>query len=327
MKKRVKIGILGCANIAKRSVVPAILDLKNHFELIGIASRNLRTAESFAVVFGIEAFDGYESLLDFPDLDAVYIPLPNSLHAEWIEKALQRNIHVLVEKSMACEYKDVINLNNIAKTKGLVLLENFQFRFHSQLSVLQKLLADGLIGELRSVRSFFGFPGLPSINDIRYKKELGGGALLDAGAYPLKIAQILLGYDIGVSSANLSMLPDKEVDIWGGAYVKQKNGELFASLAFGFDHFYQCNVELWGSKGKLTANRVFTAPPGYKPVLEIETANEKKVIELSADNHFNNMLIHFYELIQNIRDRENEYKQNINQARLINEVKQKSNEK
>ena len=324
--KIINIGILGCANIAKRSIIPAILELKNHYNLIGIASRDLKTAESVAANFGIQPFGAYQSLLDYSELDAVYIPLPNSLHAKWIEKALNKNIHVLVEKSMACEYQEVINLNNLAKTKGLVLVENFQFRFHSQLEALKKMMSDGVIGELRSLRSSFGFPGLPSQDDIRYKKELGGGALLDTGAYPLKIAQILLGADIEVSSATLNTLPDKDVDIWGGAYIKQKNGELFAEIAFGFNHFYQCNVELWGSKGKLYTNRIFTAPSGYEPIFEIETANGKKEIKLPTDNHFNNMLIHFYELIENKKDRENEYLQNINQARLINEIKQKSNE-
>ena len=324
--KIINIGILGCANIAKRSIIPAILELKNHYNLIGIASRDLKTAESVAANFGIQPFGAYQSLLDYSELDAVYIPLPNSLHAKWIEKALKKNIHVLVEKSMACEYQEVINLNNLAKTKGLVLVENFQFRFHSQLEALKKMMSDGVIGELRSLRSSFGFPGLPSQDDIRYKKELGGGALLDTGAYPLKIAQILLGADIEVSSATLNTLPDKDVDIWGGAYIKQKNGELFAEIAFGFNHFYQCNVELWGSKGKLYTNRIFTAPSGYEPIFEIETANGKEEIKLPTDNHFNNMLIHFYELIENKKDRENEYLQNINQARLINEIKQKSNE-
>ena len=325
--KIINIGILGCANIAKRSIIPAILELKNHFNLVGIASRNLETAESCAKSFEIQAFEGYQSLLDYPNLDAIYIPLPNSLHAEWIEKALQKNIHVLVEKSMACEYQEVINLNNLAKTKGLVLVENFQFRFHSQLETLKKMLSDGVIGELRSIRTMFGFPKLPSQDDIRYKKELGGGALLDAGAYPLKMAQILLGYDIEVTSANLNSLPDKEVDIWGGAYIKQKNGTLFADIAFGFDNFYQCSVELWGSKGKLFTNRIFTAPAKYEPVFTIETDKGKEEIKLPADNHFNNMLRHFYKLIINQKDRNDEYIQNINQARLINEIKQKSNER
>ena len=158
----INIGVLGCANIAKRSVIPTILGLQNHYKLVGVASRKLETAKLCAKDFETQAFESYQSLLDYPDLDAIYIPLPNSLHAEWIEKALQKNIHVLVEKSMACEYQEVIKLNELAEAKGLVLVENFQFRFHSQLNKLKNLLTAGTIGELRSIRSTFGFPGLPT---------------------------------------------------------------------------------------------------------------------------------------------------------------------
>lgn len=320
----INIGILGTANIAKRSLIPAILDLKEKYNLIAVASRDLDRARQCADSFNTKALGDYQSLIDYPNLDAVYIPLPNSLHAEWIEKAIRKGIHVLVEKSMACEYSEVLKLNEMAESRQIVLVENFQFRFHSQLAELKQLLNKGLIGELRCLRSAFGFPGLPTETDIRYQKSLGGGALLDTGAYPLKIAQILLGYDIDVVAANLNSLPGKEVDIWGGAYVKQRNGELFGELAFGFNHFYQCNVELWGSKGKLYTNRIFTAAPGYEPVFELETAQGKELIKLPSDNHFNNMLIHFHELVHNKKDRKSEYIQNVNQARLIDEIKQKS---
>lgn len=325
--KKINIGILGFANIAKRSMIPAILNLKDYYNLVGVASRDIANAKTCANSFNIQPFNGYQSILDSAGLDAVYIPLPNSLHAEWIEKALDKGIHVLVEKSMACSYEEVFHLNQLAENKGLALVENFQFRFHSQLEKIKEILADGVIGDLRCFRSSFGFPGLPTDTDIRYQKSLGGGALLDTGAYPLKIAQVFLGLDIEVTSANLNYLPHKEVDMWGGAYVKQKNGNLFGELAFGFNNYYQCNVELWGSEGKIYTNRIFTAPTGFQPVIELETAKGKELITLSSDNHFENMLLHFYRLISNEADKKEEYKQNINQARLLKEIKQKANGK
>lgn len=324
MKDIINIGVLGCANIANRSVIPAIVELYGHFRLEGIASRTYIKAAECAERFQSKAYDGYQSLLDTPGLQAVYIPLPNALHAEWIEKALYNGLHVLVEKSLACAYDDVIRLNELARQKGLALVENFQFRFHNQLAYIKELVDTGSIGELRCMRSSFGFPGLPDENDIRYQKELGGGALLDTGAYPLKIAQIFLGPDIEVKAANLNYLPDKEVDIWGGVYVKQKYGDLFGELAFGFNHHYQCNVELWGTKGKLYTNRIFTANLNYEPVIELETSTGSQTIKLPSDHHFKNMLLHFYKLITQQADLENEYSQNVNQARLINELKLKS---
>lgn len=325
---RINIGVLGCANIAKRSIIPAIIELNDIFYLQGIASRTLQKSEIFASEFQTKAFEGYQNILNLNGLDAIYVPLPNSMHYEWVEKALHKGLHVLVEKSLAPEFEEVKYLNGLAASKGLVLIENFQFRFHPQLHFILDVINKGKIGELRCMRSSFGFPGLPDPNDIRYQKALGGGALLDAGAYPLKIAQILLGPDIEVKAATLTTPPIKEVDISGGAYVKQKTGTVFGELAFGFDNFYQCNIELWGSKGKIFTNRIFTANKSHEPVIEIETADGKDVVTMPASNHFTNMLRHFHHLIcsQNPGDINKEYVQNINQARLIDEVKQKANE-
>ena len=322
-EKALNIGILGCATIAERSVIPAILELNDLYTLEGIASRDLNKAKEFAEKFESRAYLSYEAIVEDINIDAVYIPLPNSLHAEWIEKALQLGKHVLVEKSLACTYNEVKYLNNLAKDKGLTLIENFQFRFHSQLEYILNLIEQGTIGDIRCIRSSFGFPGLPSENDIRYQADLGGGALFDAGAYPVKISQIFMGYDIEVKASNLNFLPEKNVDIWGGAYLKQRNGNLFAEIAFGFQHFYQCNIEIWGSKGKLSTNRIFTATPQIKPVVELETQSGKQIITLNEDKHFNNMLTHFHAVVNNSSDREDEYVQNINQSRLIHEIIQK----
>ncbi len=100
----------------------------------------------------------------------------------------------------------------------------------------------------------------------------------------------------------------------------------FSSLAFGFDNHYQCGVEIWGSKGKLTTNRLFTAPKNFKPIFELETSNGKQVIELPEDNHFRNMLLHFKKCVENSDLRIAENKQNLNQSRILEEIKILSNE-
>lgn len=324
MTRKINIGVLGCANIAERFMIPAIISLNQHFNLIGIASRNLEKAAQFAEKANAKPYNSYEELIDDPLVDAVYIPLPNALHAQWIEIALGLGLHVLVEKSMACSYEEVRELNKIAKARSLVLLENFQFRFHTQLAFIKKILHEGTIGELRCMRSSFGFPPFPNENNIRYQKELGGGALLDVGAYPIKLSQIFLGENIDVKEANLYFDENKGVDIWGGAYLKQRDGVLFSEIAFGFDNFYQCNLELWGSKGKIYTNRIFTASPEHEPIIELETMAGKEMIKLPVDYHFKNMLMHFYDLIISKKGIKNEYLQNVNQARLIEELKKQS---
>jgi predicted dehydrogenase len=318
--KKLKIGIIGCAQIAERSVIPAMQALPEFFEVLGVASRSETTVRPYAEKLGVPAVVSYEALFKIPDLHAVYIPLPNGLHAEWIEKALNRGIHVLVEKSLACCYEDVVKLNDLAADKGLALVENFQFRCHPQLQAITDVIESGRLGELRCVRSSFGFPPFADTDNIRYDRALGGGALLDAGAYTLKVSQILLGKDLTVAAANLESGEGDEVDIWGGAYLKQKNGPLFSEVAFGFDQQYQCSLELWGSKGRLTTNRLFTAPPGYSAELVIECGMEREVVSIDPANHFENMLRLFHAIIHQPDLRQDEYVQNVNQSRLIEEV-------
>ena len=155
MSRKLNIGVLGCANIAKKSIIPAIKNLSDHFNLVGIASRSPNKADEFCDLFDTQAYYRYTDLLENPSLDAIYIPLPNSLHKEWIEKSIQQGLHVLVEKSMACNLKDVVHLNQLAEKSNLLLMENFQFRFHPQLNAIKKILNDGEIGSLRSIKSTF----------------------------------------------------------------------------------------------------------------------------------------------------------------------------
>lgn len=314
----VKIGVLGTANIATRSVIP-LLQSMEQYDLIAVASRSIEKVKKES---SYEMVLGYDTLLDQDDLDAVYIPLPNSLHYEWIKKALDKNIHVLVEKSLACNLEQVEELNKIAKEKKLALVENFQFRFHSQLEFILEVIKDGTLGDLRIVRSSFCFPPFKDEDNIRYKEELGGGALLDAGAYPIKLSQIILGEELEIDSSVLNYVDDFEVDIWGGATLKQKEGKLFSQIAFGFDNYYQCNLELVGSEGKLYTNRIFTAGKNVRPKISIETNTQGlQTIELESDDHFKKMLLYFSDLVKGNKPKEREYFSNINQSRLLQGVK------
>ncbi len=321
MANKIKIGVIGAANIAIRSVIPSIASLPDYYQLVGIASRSSDNHNFFLEQYNCIIYDDYENLLNDDSIDAVYIPLPNGLHAEWIEKSLKSGKHVLVEKSLGCTLNEVVYLNCLAKDLKLVLFENFQFRFHPQTKLLIDLLNNEEIGEIRCLRASFGFPPFSNPNNIRYNKKLGGGALLDAGAYTTKISQIILGYDLQVSASSLCKFSNSEVEICGGAYLQDLNTGVFAELAFGFDNYYQCGVEIWGSKGKLITNRLFTAPSDLKPEIIIENNFGKKVINVDASNHFNLMLMHFHNLVQNKINLDIEYLQNIDQARLLFEIK------
>ncbi|MBC7850508.1 MAG: Gfo/Idh/MocA family oxidoreductase [Chitinophagaceae bacterium] len=293
--RRIRIGVMGGASIAERMVVPAIKMLPEHFELIAIASRSSDKAEAFASAFETTAITGYGNLIDRADIDAIYMPLPTGLHEEWVGKCLTGGKHVLVEKSFAPNFEVAKRLIEQAKSSGLVLMENFMFRHHIQHQFTWNALKEGSLGDLRLFRSQFGFPPLDKSN-FRYNIEAGGGSLLDAGAYTIKAAQWFLGSSLNLTSATLYIDPVSGVDIHGNASFVNNNG-LVAQLSFGFDNYYQCNYEFWGSKGTLFANRAFTPKPIEEPTMLFQKGNKSETIKLEADNHFRNLLAAFHEKI------------------------------
>jgi dTDP-3,4-didehydro-2,6-dideoxy-alpha-D-glucose 3-reductase len=318
LMNKIRVGILGCADIAKRLMAPSI-KAHPYFELSFFAGREMSKTSLIANQFSCGALPSYQDIINREDIDLVYIPLPNSLHKEWVIKSLLSGKHVLCEKSLGCSYREVEEMVNVARGNKKLLIENFQFRFHSQHQFIKKMLSDGEFGETRCFRSSFGFPPFPDPTNIRYQKPLGGGALLDAGAYTVKATQFILGFDFEVKAANLYISHKRNVDIYGGIYMQNKQGQ-FAELSFGFDNYYQCNYEIWGSKGKLTATRAFTAGPGVKPMVIIEKQGNREEITLPEDNHFKNMLTYLAECIHS-NDQEKENLQNLQQALNLEQVK------
>lgn len=320
----IRIGVLGCANIASRYVVPAILNLPNLFELTAVASRNYKKAKKFTEGLEVTIFDSYDKLISSSCVDAVYIPLPNALHYKWIRSALKNKKHVLVEKSLACSLNEVIELTELANEGKLALVENFQFRFHSQLSEIKEIVRSGVIGNVRNIRSSFGFPPFEDSNNIRYSSDLGGGALLDAGAYPIKLAQELLGDKVSVDSAVLNY-NGYDVDIWGAAQLSCKEKGIPVQASFGFDNFYQCSLEIWGSKGMITAERIFTSPPGVEANIVIKNQDGTSIRCLPAESHFENMLTYFHSIIDNDEIIKLENKKNVIQSQLLCNIRDIAN--
>ncbi len=324
MCKQIRIGIIGCANIAKKYLIPAFQALSDSFFVVGVASRSVSRANEFKKLFNVAVFDSYDELIAHREIDAVYIPLPNGLHYQYVKEAIKNGKHVLVEKSIACTSLEVITLNRMAQENNLVLLENFQFRFHRQLKEIQQIISGGKIGDIRTIRSSFGFPPFEDKSNIRYQKKLGGGALLDAGAYPIKISTVLMGSKVDISSAKLFIDEDLDIDLWGAATIESIESVVCSQIAFGFDNYYQCSLEVWGATGKISAPRVFTAPPGFTAKILIEKQGAIRTIEVPPDNHFINMLEHFHSLITTEKSKTAEYEQNVLQSKLIEQVKEKA---
>lgn len=265
--KNLKIGILGPSEIAFRKFLPALktnvffeyagvaiasenerIQIYNDKEDIsGIIEKSHRKAEIIKNKFGGKIFYSYEEMISSNSIEAIYIPLPPALHYFWAKKALEYGKHVLLEKPFTTNLVDTMNLIKIADKKRLALHENYAFCYHEQMNKIQKIIECKEVGEIRGIRTAFGFP-YKGFNDFRYKKELGGGALLDCGGYPIKLSTLILGKTAKIKVAKLNGIKDHNVDIFGSATLENDEG-ITAQVSFGMDNAYKCELEVWGSQG------------------------------------------------------------------------------
>ncbi len=330
----IRIGILCPSNIAYRRFLPA---LKKHggFTYVGVACANSaewfgghaapevlaaerKKAESFRELSGGEVFEGYRALLERADVDAVYLPLPPALHYTWAKEALERGKHVFVEKPSTTRAADTQALVDLARARGLALHENYMFIYHRQIGEIRRIIASGELGEVRLIRASFGFP-FRGAGDFRYDRAMGGGALLDCGGYPIRLARLLLGDSARLVDGRLTQSPDFGVDLYGSATLRNDDG-LTAQIAFGMDNAYQCRLEVWGSVGTLTADRVFTPPTDLAPVLTIHSNDGTRTIEVPPDDQFYNSIGVFEACVQGPAERERRYADIQEQAEVIDRL-------
>ncbi|MEU0806790.1 MULTISPECIES: Gfo/Idh/MocA family oxidoreductase [unclassified Streptomyces] len=295
----VRVGVLGASSIARRRTLPAMRDLPE-VTIVAIASRDPQKAEQFADDFDCAPVHGYERLLDRDDIDAVYVSVPNALHHLWARRFLECGTHVLAEKPLTTRAADTAELARLAAERGLVLRENITFVHHGMHRRVAELLAAGRIGRLRHIDASFCFPPLPA-SDVRYRPELGGGALLDAGIYPVRLAQYFLGDDLSVAGAVLRDDPETGVDVAGSALLVAAAGET-VTLTFGFEHGYGARYTLWGSTGRLTVDRAFTPPATLSPLLRIDEQDHAEEIVLPAEHQFASSVASFAEAVRRAQD-------------------------
>ena len=319
MSDRIKIGVLGCASIAQRSVIPAIKSLPERFELVATASRTLAKAKLFADEFNCLAIDGYEAMINSELIDALYIPLPTGLHKEWVNKALLAGKHVYAEKSIASNLVDAEEMVLNAGEMNLALMEGFMFQYHRQHQVVKDLINSGEIGSLRHFTSAFGFPPLDDDN-FRYDEVIGGGALLDAAAYPVRAVHFLLGPDFEVKGASVYYDPDLNTSIYGSAFLSDSQG-IGAAISFGFDNFYQCRYEIWGEKGKIVADRAFTPRFDYSPTISLMKPEGITTIDVDPENHFIRAFEEFHHAITNSVKREKHFSEILLQSKTLEQIK------
>lgn len=335
-----KIGIICPSEIAIRRFLPA-LQKTDKIEYVGVAYASfqewfngtqecekkisVRTsiqqeaikAEKIQQAFGGKVFCGYRNMIESDEVDAVYIPLPPALHFIWAKAALENHLHVFVEKPSTVSLKDTAELVRIAEKNSLALYENYMFVLHSQLQEVADAVKNGEIGSVRLYRIDFGFP-YRGADDFRYKKELGGGALLDCGGYALKYANILLGGKAKVVQADVSYENEQNVEIFGSGVLKNREG-VNVQIAFGMDNEYRCNIDIWGSRGTLFSSRILTAPDGFVPSYTITKDGKTKVKQMYSDDAFQKSIQKFMDCIEYEEERKNSYREMLRQQFLVEE--------
>lgn len=277
------IGVLGAADIARRRTLPAVTKCAG-LRLAAIASRDGAKARAFTDEFGGEPVAGYERVLEREDVRAVYIPLPNSLHEEWVRAALEAGKHVLVEKSFTAERSAARELVALARSRGLALMENFAFLHHTQHDQVRELVARGVVGEVRALSASFGIPRTDA-GLIRYRRDLAGGALRETGCYPVRLSRFYLGDALRVVGAHLRLEKDGGVDLAGSVLLADDQGRT-AQCDFGLDHAYRNTYAVWGSRGRVEVEWAFTPPPGHAPRIRLQRGDDREERVLAPADQF-----------------------------------------
>jgi predicted dehydrogenase len=254
-------GIISTADI-NRKLIPGA-QASPDVDLLAVASRDQRRAEAYAREWGIErAYGSYEALLADPDIEAVYIPLPNSMHAEWSIRSLEAGKHVLCEKPFSRTPADVEAAFDAADRAGRFLSEAFMYRHNPQTARLRQLLADGAIGEPRLVRSTFSY-GLYDTDNIRLRTDVDGGALMDVGCYCVSASRLAVGSE-PVSAFGQARIGETGTD-WVFTGSLRFPGDLLAIFDCSTALTERDELEVVGSEASLFLDDPFHA---NRPVIE-----------------------------------------------------------
>ena len=273
-----KLGLLSTADINQKLVAGA--QLVDEVEVVAVASRDMSRAREHAEALGVpRAIGSYEELLDDPEVDAVYISLPNSLHVDWSVRALEAGKHVLCEKPLARSVEPVERAFDAAEAAGRVLAEAFMWRHHPQALRLEELLPS--LGSLRVVRAQFSFAlsSLEPASNIRLSGELEGGALMDVGCYCVSAARLVAGEPVAVTAQQVT----GEVDVRFTGTLRFP-GDVLAHFDCGVDTHGRAELEVVGSEGALLLRDPFHS---LEPVIEVRDAGGSvKRIEIERQNPY-----------------------------------------
>lgn len=273
-------GLLSTARINRSVIAPLRVSPRN--TLAAVASRDADKVKAYAEQWQIaKTFDSYEAMLESPDIDVVYISLPNSMHAEWAIKAMTAGKHVLCEKPFANTVEEVDAMITAAQASNVVLAEAFMYRHHPQTLKVKELIDAGAIGQIRLIRGSFSFQ-IDAESNIRLNRELGGGGIWDVGCYPISYARTMMGSEPAEVFGS-AVIGKSGVDETFAGFMRWSNGAM-AQFDSSLRAPFRTHMEIVGSEGMITIPRPFK--PGAQAEITIgKSFDEVETIKIDGPEH------------------------------------------
>lgn len=289
MADKLRWGVLSTANIGTGAVIPAT-QKSERGEVTAIASRDEETARAVAAELGIpKSYGSYEALLENPDIDAVYNPLPNHLHAEWTMKAAAAGKHVLCEKPLAMSAAQAQEVVAACQEAGVKMTEAFMYRLHPQWVAVREIVASGRLGVLTAVHSFFSYNNTDATN-IRNIAEYGGGAVMDIGCYPINVSRMLFGSEPDDVQSIVYRHPEFGTDTLTSAMLRFGEAQATFTCSTMIEDYQR--VHVFGTEGRLEVEIPFNAPEDRRHRLFVThggdppVAPDTETIETEAANQY-----------------------------------------
>ncbi|MDP4092923.1 MAG: Gfo/Idh/MocA family oxidoreductase [Bacillota bacterium] len=250
-------GVISCAGIADIAVLPGIKSA-NNAKLHAVSSRSMAKAIEFKEKFGaVKAYDSYEAVLDDPEVEAVYIPLPNSMHLEWVLKAAAKKKHILCEKPLGCTAQEVLDMQAACEKNGVLLMEAFAYRQSPVTKKVKELVDNGAVGTIKMIEAHFYYP-VSDLKNVRLQKDLLGGAVYDVGCYNLNVMRYIAGEEPTSIYASGEIGKESGVDENSTTVMNFRNNVRGVSHC-GFNVAFRSEYQVIGDAATLQVPDMFNA--------------------------------------------------------------------
>jgi predicted dehydrogenase len=292
--KKLKVGVIGVSgHLQTRMLLP--MTSSDVIEVVALASRSIEKALSVAKEWGIEkAYGTYEELLEDKSIEAVYIPLPNHLHLEWIKKAVMANKHVLCEKPLALSKSEVKEIIELSNSHNVKIMEAFMYRFHPKWKTVKELMKVSGIGEVQSIHTIFTYTNHDP-NNIRNIKEYGGGALMDIGCYAISSARFIMGKEPQRVMGLIDYSKTSKTDILSSAIMDFGKARALFTVSTGL--YPAQEVKVYGTGGSLEIMIPFNDFYDMKGQIKVITNLGERVLEFEPTNQYGELFKAFTEAI------------------------------